>query len=138
MVLPWSARVERCLSFPIRTSRSCAKRKLMKSPFTCLSHMQKGATVAHTNELSPIIVAISPPSWRRIHPLVWTKPLTRHFCKGLHDHTWHIPSATDRSETNSIIFPAFRRIERISTRPDPPSRSDSRGKDAWVDMHTHR
>ena len=33
------------------------------------------------------------------------------FFKGLRDRTWHVPRATDRSESVTIVFPPFRRIK---------------------------
>ena len=73
------------------------------------------------------MVAIGPPGLSQIRPLPWPAPLTRGFCKGLRDRTWHVLRAIDRSETD-IVFPPFRRLERIFVCPDPASCLGSRGE----------
>ena len=57
-----------------------------------------------TFKLEPHGLQRSPkrPVWSRIGHL---------FCKGWRIRTWHVPHATDRSETGFIVVPPLRRIE---------------------------
>ena len=89
------------------------------------------------NRLSPTIVPISSQSLSRIRLLVWPAPLIRVlFCKGLRDRTWHVPQLIRVYINDTIVFPTFRRVERIFARPDQTSRSGFRCENAWTHIHT--
>ena len=82
------------------------------------------------------MVAISSPSLSGIRTLACTLGYN-FFCKGLRGHMWHAPRAPCWPETGIIVFPLFRRIECLFVRPDPTSRSGSRGENAWAYIHTY-
>ena len=70
--------------------------------------------------------------WFGLHP--WLQL----FCKGLCDRMGHVRHSTDQSETGTIVFIPFRRIERIFARSDRPNRSRSRGENALTHGQTYR
>ena len=52
--------------------------------------------------------------------------------------TWHVPRDTGRHVAGTIVVPAFQRIERCHSRPDPTGRLASRGQNAWTHKQTNK
>ena len=98
------------LSRPNQTLPSCAETEIMKSLFACLQH-ENDTALTKNNWANPW--------WLSVHK-VWVEsvncfglqPKLEIFCKGLRDRTWHVPCATNRSQTRAIVFLPFQRIER--------------------------
>ena len=59
------------------------------------------------------------------------------FGRPLRGCTCHVPRATGRPETGTIIVPAFRRVDRCHPRADRTSRSGAMPGSAWTHRHTH-
>ena len=137
-MLPSFVRVERCLSRPNRTSRSGAKCKRVKSRVTCLSDVPKRRHHRHPQKNLPPMVAIGPQVWAKSVHWFDLQRWPIDFCKGLRDHTWHVPRATDRPASGTIFFPPFWCIEWIFARTDRTSRSGSRGENDWTHTWTDK
>ena len=59
------------------------------------------------------------------------------FGRPLRGCTCHVPRATGRPETGTIIVPAFQRVDRCRPRADRTSRSGAMPGSAWTHRHTH-
>ena len=57
-------------------------------------------------------------------------------CNFLQSCTWHLPHATDRSATDTIVLPPLQRMEQIFACLDRTIRSN-KGQNVWTYRHTY-
>ena len=110
---------------------------ITKSLFTCLVRVRRGRYCRLPQWHVPHMMAIGPPSLRRILPLFWLAALaTFFFLQGFARSHVAVPCVTDRSATGTIVFPPFRRIEKYSPVPIGPAFGPWRRK--CLERHTHK
>ena len=79
-----------------------------------------------------------PASLRSVVPTVWPVGLFENYCKPLRGGMCHVPCATNRLMTGTIVVPAFWRVEWCHAGPDRTSRSGAIPENAWTHILTDK
>ena len=77
-----------------------------------------------------------PASLRSVVPTVWPVGLFENYCKPLRGGMCHVPCATNRLMSGTIVVPAFWRVEWCHAGPDRTIRSGAIPENAWTHILT--